>query len=59
MAVSLLTAAGRHAWRQVLDRHATWLPFDWRLLAPVFVAGAGAGFAALLWALIFLAGPLV
>ena len=59
MAVPLLTAASRRVWRQVLDRHSAWLPFDWRLLAPVFLAGAVAGFAALLWALVFIAGPLV
>lgn len=52
-----MTAPRRKGWRGLLDRLR--LPFDWRLLAPAFWLGAAAGFGALLWFVVFVAGPMV
>ena len=40
----------------MLDRRLRFLPFDWLLLAPFFLAGAAAGVLLLGWFVIFVAG---
>ena len=59
MPVPLLSRKSRQAWSRALDRRLGGLPFDWRLLAPFFLAGYAAGLGGVLWFLVFVAGPMV
>jgi len=42
-----------------MDRWLSWLPFDWRLLAPLFLLGVAAGVGVFGWFLVFVVGRMV
>ena len=56
MAGSDLNVERPRSWSETLDRRLRLLPFDWRLLAPFFLAGAAAGVLLLGWFVVFVAG---
>ena len=56
MADSDLNVERPTSWSELLDRSLRFLPFDWRLLAPFFLAGAAAGVLLLAWFVVIVAG---
>lgn len=56
MAGSDLNVDRLRNWSEMLDRRLRFLPFDWRLLAPFFLAGAAVGVLLLGWFVVFVAG---